>query len=300
MRLRLRRPSKPTVFAILMVAAALAALLLPAGWSSCASGMAQPLGWFQWITSSGTRGSVDRAKSLAAPRPTRAEVRRLRRQNEELAQKLRHQQATIAQLERRVANLAGLRTQIGDVHAKIILASVVGGDTSPQRETVTISRGREHGVKLGDWVAAGVGSDERDPTGTGRDLLLRQWLVGRVSEAQPYLSRVQLATDPHFGPQRVWTARPTTDGTWQLANSECGLESLGNGRMRIDRASEDYLATGYTIVLVPLAHPRPMALAIGRIVASEMLGTGLHYDLEVEPWGNPRMLSHVYVISLAQ
>ncbi len=282
-----------------MVGAAVLALL-PASWTGCSGGVMQPLGWLAWAFSSGTRHARDAAQDLGDPAPTRDEFTRLREDNQELARKLGHQQVEIAKLEQQVADLAGLRDQLGDLPAKIIFASVVGGDASPRRETLTISKGRRDGVKPGDWVAAGLTPAGRDPAATGRDLLLRQWLIGRVDDVQPYLSRVQLGTDAHFGTERAWVAKALVDGTWQVADKLCGLNGLGDGRMRIREASEDYLATGYTIVLVPLAHPRPTALAIGRVVASETLETGLHYNLEVQPWGDPRALWCVYVISLAR
>jgi cell shape-determining protein MreC len=282
-----------------MVLAAVLALL-PVPWTGCSGGVLQPLGWLAWAFSSGTRQVHQRADHLTDPAPTRGEYRNLRQRNEELTRKVGHLEVEIAELGQRVAELSALRNQLGQLRARIILASVVGGDTSPRRETLTISKGRRDGVERGDWVAAGIAPEERDPAASGRDLLLRQWLIGRVSEVQPYISRVQLTTDPQFGPQRVWTAKALADGTWDVGDRQCGLVGLGSGRMRIDRASEDYRASGYTIVLLPLAHPQPPALTIGRIVASETLETGLHYNLEVEPWGNPRALWNVYVISLTE
>ena len=70
--------------------------------------------------------------------------------------------------------------------------------------------------------------------------------------------------------------------------------------MRLDRASYDYMGNGYTIVLAPLSSPRPLVLALGRIVSAVPLETGLHYNFEVEPWGNPREISNVYVISVTE
>lgn len=282
-----------------MAAAALLALL-PGRWTRCADGLGQPVSPLTWILSSGTRHARETLKSVGQPTPTREGFEQLRRQNRRLAQQVGQQQLLIGEMERQVAELSGLRDQLADSRARIIFASVVGGDTSPQRETITISKGRRHGVEQGDWVAAGAPPAERDPAATGRDLLLRQWLIGRVDEVQPYLSRVQLTTDPHFGPQRVWTARALADGTWQLADQQCGLTGSGSGIMRIDRASKDYRAADYTIVLLPLAYPQPMAMAIGRVVGSQTLETGLHYELEVEPWDDPYTLSYVYVISLSQ
>jgi cell shape-determining protein MreC len=286
-------------FAILMVAAAVLALL-PASWTACSGGLTQPLGWLGWGLSSGTRHARQAASGTPELGPTLAEHSTLQSEYEELGRKLGHQQVEIAELERLVADLSGLRDQLGDVRAKLIFAVIVGGDSSPARETITISKGQRHGVQVGDWVAAGAPSAARAPGNTGRDLLLRQWLVGRVSEAQPHISRVQLASDPQFGVERAWPGKELDTGGWELADGQCGLEGLGAGQMGIRQASQDYLADGYTMVLVPLRHPRPMALVVGRIVASRALETGLHYELEVEPWGDAYELSHVYVISFSQ
>jgi cell shape-determining protein MreC len=281
------------------MAGAAVAALLPASWTGCAGGLLQPMGWFEWALSGTTRRARATGRLAAEPAPTREQFRQLREHSTRLARQVAEQKLEIDRLERQIAQLAGLRETLGELRAKIVFATVVGGDASPQRETLTISKGRRAGVRPGDWVTAGVPPAEREPEATGRDLVVRQWLIGRVSQVQPYLSSVQLASDPGFGPQRVWLARQTEDGGWQLADRQCGLEGAGKGRMRIDRAASDYLASGHTAVLVALAEPRHAVLAIGRVVGSRTLETGLHYDLSVEPWGDPRALSHVYVLSVS-
>ena len=143
--------------------------------------------------------------------------------------------------------------------------------------------------------------NERNPADSGRQLLMKQWLIGIVAEAHPYVSRVQLATDPSFSVNmKCKIAKPLADGTLETASSECRLEGAGEGRMRIDQAYQDYYAEGYTIVLTPLSRTRPIALTIGRIVRSRALETGLHFELEVAPWAEARDLSNVYIISLAE
>ena len=293
------RLTKPGVFAILMVAAAVLALL-PAGWTSCVDGLMQPVSPITWLFAGGARGARAGAQNLAAPQPTREQLQLLRGERERLARQVGQQAILIAEMERIIADLCGLRDQLSEQRARIIFASVVGADPSPQREVLTISKGARHGVQVGDWVAAGIPPAQRPPAATGRELLLQQWLVGVVDEVQPHVSRVQLTTDAQFGTQLAWAAQPLPDGTWAVAERQCGLVGLGEGRMRIDRAATDYLAAGYTIVLVPLSHPQPLALVAGRIVAAEPLETGVHYDLQVEPWAAARNLSHLYVISFLE
>lgn len=274
--------------------------LLPLRWTTCANGVTQPVSPLAWSLRTITRSTRAAAESVTDPEPTRAELERLRIENERRERQIGHQQVMIANMDGMVAELSGLRDQLTDPDAKIIFASILGNDTSPERDSITISRGDRHHVKPGDWVAAGDAPATRDPQASaGRDLLLQQWIIGRVSEVQPYTSLVQLATDPKFGPYRVRLARALDDGTWELADGEEALRGDAAGRMRINQAARDYRQAGFTIVLLPLTPSRPMALAVGRIVGSETLSTGLHYDFEVEAWDQVARLSHVYVISLS-
>jgi cell shape-determining protein MreC len=279
-----------------MVASAIVALL-PARWTACSGGLVQPLGWLSWAVTGGTREAEEAVSAALEPAASPDEVREMRRQLGELERKVGQQAVELAEMERLVADLSGLRDQLADQRAKIIFATVIGGDASPERETLTISKGARNGVRVGDWVAAGSPVDERDPHETGRGLLMRQWIIGRVSVVHPYLCHVQLTVDPAFGTERAWPAKALPDGSWETADTQCGLQGLGGGRMRIRQAPRDFRAEGFDHVLVPLAHPRPMALVAGRVVASEKLETGLHYDLAVEPWADPHALSHVYVVS---
>lgn len=292
-------PSKPLVFAVLMVISAVVAIL-PARWTATFDAILQPLAWILSPVSTETRSARASVDEWGEPPPTRAEVAELRERAARLDLQLSQQQIAISELEQMLAEVSGLRDQLLDLESKIIVAPVVGGDASPARETLEIARGARDGILVGDWVAAGAPPQVRGPAITGRDPLLQQWLVGRISQVNPYTSTVQLTTDPHFGPELVWASKPVSEGVWQVADRECALIGLGNRQMRIDRAAEDYSAENWNVVLAPLAHPRPLALVVGRIVGSETLDTGLHYDLAVEPWADARRLAYVYVVSISR
>lgn len=294
-----RRLSKPTVFALLMIGAVLTALL-PARWTGCADALLQPVSPLIWAVSTGTAGVRDGLEELPRTPPSPQQFAELTAENERLRRQVGHQHVRIFELEQIVAELTELRDQFVDLRAKIVIGRVVGRDASPNREMITIDKGSRQGIKAGDWVAAGLARDVMAPELSAQDAVLRQWLLGRVEDAQPYISRVQLATDPRFGTERAWVAKPVEDGTWQPARRQCGLIGVGNGRMRILQASENYLDTGYTVVLLPLSYPQPSALAVGRVVDAQMLETGLHFDLGVEPWGDPASATYVYVISLPE
>ena len=293
------RPSKPVLFTTLMLSAGFVSLL-PTHWTGCTDGLTQPISPITWIFTSGTRAVQQTADDLLAPEPDPATYATLLRENELLHNQVGQQAILISELHQVIADLSGLRGQLDDLQTRIIFASVIGRDTSPMRETLTISKGSRHGIEVGDWVTAGLPPNLRDQEATGRELLLQQWLIGTVYEVQPFISRIQLATDPEFEPQLAWVAKPLTDNTWAVAEASCSVIGAGGGRMRLDRASYDYLGNGYTIVLAPLAPPRPLVLALGKIVSCTPLETGLHYDFEVAPWGEAVDVKDVYVISVSE
>ena len=294
--------SKPGLYAILMIAAAITSLL-PARWTSCVDSLTQPISPITWAVSSSVHALRNTADDLTTPAPSASQAQELLEQNERYLLQLRQQGILIDELEQIIRDLSGLREQMSDERARIVFASVIGGETSPLRETLRISRGTRHGIRVGDWVAAGLPKQERHTEGGGRDLLMQQWLIGVVSEAFPYVSDVRLTTDPGFRPNTVfWVARVVTETGTQLeiAPRECSLEGIGHQKMLIDRAAEDYESEGYNIVLAPLAYPQPLALVLGQIEQSRALETGLHYQFVVKPWSDARTLTHVYVISLVE
>src|SRR5690606_32284116 len=96
--------------------------------------------WIQWIAGAGSRSAI-RNLSAAPDEPTVS-----RRAYEELQdaladrqRQLEHQQATLQALAERVDELTGLRGQLQDPSMKIVLATVLGGDTSPARGGLTIT-----------------------------------------------------------------------------------------------------------------------------------------------------------------
>ena len=300
MRIFLWWPTKPTAFAILMVSTAVLALL-PTRWTGCAASVTQPVSPLTWVLSSFVRNARTTSDNITSSTPSVEQFRQLEQLNQNYELQLQQQAVMITELEDIIRDVTGLRNQLNDERVRIVIAAVIGGETSPRRETIRISKGARQGLQVGDWVAAGLPRESATSGRNGRELLMQQWLIGVVSQVFPYVSDVQLTTDPGFRPTNVfWVANPASDERWELARRECGLVGVGNGMMRIEQAAQDYLKEGYIYVLAPLSYPQPLALAVGKIKDAKALDTGLHYQFEVEPWASVRELSHVYVISLSE
>lgn len=289
------RLSRAATFVLLMTLAALTALM-PPRWTAWTGRLLQPLAWIQWIAGAGSRSAI-RNLSAAPDEPTVS-----RRAYEELQdaladrqRQLEHQQATLQALAERVDELTGLRGQLQDPSMKIVLATVLGGDTSPARGGLTITPGALRGLAPGQWVVAGRPLDPNE-VATGRQLLARHWVIGRVAQAHTHVGRVRLATDAGFTPVEVRLAQVTPDGQVMFAERRAVLEGAG-GRMMIRQAVEDYFANGYREVFIELPGTIPTTLLIGRVVSARPRSDSpLHYDLEVEPPAPARRLTHVYVL----
>lgn len=286
------RLTKPQLFTVLMFLAAIGALL-PSSCTRWAGGVLQPLGWLTSSLSSTGRAAADAAS--AAPPLSSDDLRALQHEVERLRRHVGQQSLTLAELEQRISELTSIRDQIRDVRTRIRLAAVIGYDASPRRETLVIARGSNDGIAIGQWVVACSAAPAADAT--GRDALMREWLVGRISEVFPFTSRVRLTTDPQFARERVRMARVLADGTWQPIGSDGLLFGLGGGKMQIQNAAADPRQDGATIVLAPASADLPAELTLGRIVGSRSVADApLFYNIDVLPWGDARRLGTVYVV----
>lgn len=227
MSLRLRLPAKSATFAALM-AVAVVLCLLPASWTGWMRGPGQVLGLPQRELSSMARAGRDGLTQAAQTEVTREGFRQLLAENEELRRLVRHQEAWLRDLEGRYKEVCGVRGQLGDVGAEILIAPVWGYDSSTRRDTLIIGRGSLANVRVGQWVATGAALSEHDPreAGWGRRLLMRQWLIGRVSEVRPQSSRVRLVSDPKSR-EPVCLARVLADGRC-TAGGQRGASGAGS------------------------------------------------------------------------
>lgn len=293
--MRLRWPSKRVTFVGLMALAATLSLL-PASWTRWGRGLVQVLGVPQgWLAGSArwvrhTTGADD------APPLDARDAARLSAENDELRRLVHHQELERAELERQLEEVSGIRRLLEDQSAEILFARVLGYDASARRETILIGQGVARGVRPGLWVAAGLPRRALPPDQDGRQALMRQWLIGRVSDAYGRTSRVRLATDPGFR-ERVYLSQPARPGRAGGTEPHFVAEGAGQGRIRIRSVDADYLARGYEWVLVPAGPELALTLSLGKIVNSvPTKESALHFDLDVAPWGDVRRLDYVYVI----
>lgn len=286
-----------------MLASAVTAFVLPAAWTTWVRDPFQPLALLQLPVSWAARGTGEALKPATSETISQKQAQALLKENETLQRQVAQQRLRLSVVEQRLADLTGLSGQLPDSHARIVIAPVVACDLTPNRATLRIMlTERQSGlVRKDQWVvAADAPRPDWDPQATVRDLLDREWLVGRVSEVHPRVADVQLTTDPRFRSE-VRAARVLADGTWQVAEEGCVLVGQGRGKMRISQAAQDYFKANYRIVVVPPSRDLPLPLAVGHIEGSTPRSdSAQHFDLAVVPTGAFAGLTHVYIISSEQ
>ncbi len=295
----MRWPSKSVAFHLLLAASAVSAFLLPTSWSAWAKRFFQPLALVQAPFAWAARG-VAGAHEAAASAPTPAEARALAAENEVLQRQVAQQRLRLEQAEARIAELTRLSLEVLDSRARVVVAPVVGLDSNRRRAAlrITLSERQRRLVQRDQWVVASAApAPDWDPNASVRDLIDREWIVGRISEVQPRVALVQLTTDPAFRAE-VRPARVRPDGAWEFAERGGLLVGTGQGTMLISQATDDYFGTGFHIVVVPAGRELAAPLTLGRITGVEPRNdSSQHVDLRVLPWGTVTQLSHVYVLA---
>ncbi len=290
---RARRLSRQAAFNVLMLGA-LAAALLPAAFTGWARVFTQPLGLIESPVRSATMRLKGWGGDARVSQLSSEQISALIDRNEELERQVLALNDYQRELDLRLADVTGFHNQLSDSRSRIIIARVIAPIGDPRRDVLVLAKGSLAGVRSGLWVAAG---SPNTSGASGRELLARQWVIGRIIEARPYESLVMLVSDRDFK-QRVQLARVDEEAfSWEPVGSEQMLYGQGHGRMLIREATRDYHELGAHLVLLGAAGTLPITMPVGEVVESRKLDqTQLHFDLEVSPLGRVRDLDYVYIV----
>jgi rod shape-determining protein MreC len=210
----------------------------------------------------GVQDAWDGYVSLADVQAENARLRRVLAETEVRLQAERAQADRSRGLER-LLELRD-RTSLGTVAAEVIAAGI-----APEFRTVTIDKGRQHGLRRDMAVMA--------PDG----------VVGRVVVAGGRAARVQLLIDRNAAAGAL-VERSRTQGL---------IVGLGDGRLRLDYTSElSDVAVGDTIVTSGIDGIYPKGFVIGRVASIEKT-SGTDRDIIVEPAVDMARLEEVLVVA---
>jgi cell shape-determining protein MreC len=289
------------VWILLMVTSALA-LMAPPGWTDPLKHVAQLLVPAQDLARSAAIGAAEAASTVTG---TEAAIR------QHLSAVISAERAANEQLRAQIASLRGVRQHYLSDHVPLLDARVVAMDIAAWRDAALVARGSTRGVSRSDWVASRcwINRGQTDDMEPGQPVLSEESLLGRVEQVSPFMSRVQLLTDPDCPRMEVRIASAEHHG--QLVDYACSLRGHGGRRMIIENVAAGYVALdaeptdvprirqGDYVVSAPGVLGIPSPMAVGRIAElTDDPRRRLVYDLIVEPIVDIDALREVFIIPL--
>jgi cell shape-determining protein MreC len=221
--------------------------------------------------------SAQRTLSLPAPAGETDEARRRNAYLTDLVVKLK---AENDKLQAQMEQASNVRRLASGPEVRLLQADVVlPSDSSPWRRSLTVALGTRGGARKGMLV------------------LHNNRLVGRVVEAGPWESRVQLVTDPGFRARAVAVPRTSAAGV-SFEQRHVGVYegTSGSGGLLKWILGDTRVEDGATVLTTEdPANGVPAGLILGR-VATVSRGRGPSLSVEVEPLINFRGLETVTLL----
>jgi rod shape-determining protein MreC len=220
------------------------------------------------------------ASGIASIAAAVAEIDQLRTDNETLRDendRLRVEAGRIDEIQRENELLTSLLQFRAGFEYETVAATVIARESSEFRRIVTLDRGAEHGIEVGDVVVAGGGA-----------------LVGRVSEVGPDASTLVLLTD---ATSTVIGQLVTTAATGAVVGQLSGVLVMD----RIDATERIDLGVEVVTAGIELAggvrSPYPKGLLIGQVVDVRRDANDVVQTAFLQPAANLDRLEYVLIIT---
>lgn len=209
-----------------------------------------------------------------------AEIDQLRVDNEALRaenDRLRIESARMEEIQRENVLLTSLLQFRAGFEYQTVAATVIARESSEFRRVVTLDRGTEHGIEVGDVVVAGGGA-----------------LVGRVSEVGPEASTLILLTD---ATSTVIGQLVTSAATGAVVGQLSGVLVMDriDATERIDLGAE--VVTAGIELAGGVRSPYPKGLLIGQVVDVRRDANDVVQTAFLQPAANMDKLEYVLIIT---
>ena len=182
---------------------------------------------------------------------------------------LRAQLGELTELKLENERLNNLLSFKQKANMKLLAAKIIGGDLLYEHDTVTINRGKAHGVKRG-MAAITVGG-----------------VVGYILDSDIYSSRIILLTDRYMA----------IDGLIQRTRARGIVEGHDKESCRLNYIKRnENIEEGDLVVTSGLDNIFPKGFPIGRVTNVSKSKYGVTQTIDIKPSVNPSNLEEVFVI----
>ncbi|UCD28062.1 MAG: hypothetical protein JSV03_13340 [Planctomycetota bacterium] len=305
-------PSKPTIFALLMIGSAIL-IVLRSDLLQPARNITPLIAFLQHGARETTQKVAKKIEHLSSKQitadlhdKTMLEKQALENENASLRQ-------TIAQLRATQQQLTHIHQTGFPKEGSLIPAKVIAWDAVPSQDSLLLDKGRFKKVKHRDWVASRLLIDAGTNEGIHNqsEVLARESLIGWVEYADLWLSRVVLLSDRQANKaMRVYIV-PCSEGQQASTPTEIPyiLEGAGQGKMRIrdipaDEVQNNRVQMGDLVTSDPNDPKLPLAMVIGTITELKQKKSDnlkpLFYDAIVEHRYDPKTIGQVFIVDLSK
>jgi cell shape-determining protein MreC len=307
-----RRPSKRSIFAILMVAS-LINLLMPYDLFRPARSATQLIALAQLGSREATHRVAEKVEQLSDNPISAKEHHQLRQEKQGLENQVHSLRQQLGQLQSANQALTAIRRQPGfPENARLIPARIIAPDSDNWRESLLVGKGSSGQVKPASWVTTRwrvQAGSEQDVQNSYR-VLGRESLIGWVEQTHRWTSRVVLLSDPFAN--RACRVRIVNPEDGQAASESLDgekvfiLQGAGKGMMRIpdiprQEIESGHVKVGSTVVSDPRDGRFPVSMVIGTISELEHNSKKpLYYDAVVQHRYSPDDLRCVYIVDLLE
>jgi cell shape-determining protein MreC len=238
---------------------------------------------FRWPLAAG-HGLTLAARPVATPQGVTAEEYKDRQEIQTLIANL---QAKLRETERQNQVLTNLRGKLGNEAPPILLAPILVG-ANQERSELIISRGKDHGLAVGQFVMSPGDRDVVDPSAS---------VIGILSSVDATTAKVRLITAPRD---------PKAGGDTKIAvsignlNLRAFLEGLGNNTARIPLVQREHKISKGDPVYVQKPQGVDAPVLVARVTRCQVDRDEPHFwDITVEPVCDIAGLSEVAVVVAA-
>jgi rod shape-determining protein MreC len=222
----------------------------------------------------------DAASGVASIFRTVAEIDTLRQENASLQEendRLRVENARSEETKRENDLLTGLLQLQAGLDHETVAASVIAREPAEFRRAVTIDRGADHGIALGDTVIGAGGA-----------------LVGRVVEVGPGFSNVTLLTD---GSSTVIGQLVSNGATGEVVGDLAGALNMTKIDSSVPIQIGDEVVTAGIELAGGIRSPYPKGLLIGQVIDVRRDANDVVQTAFLEPGAALDRLEYLLVIT---
>lgn len=221
---------------------------------------------------------------------------KLGRQYQQAVNRLINMEQELRQQQELNLQLSGLRQEFGLARAHLIVAQVVGSDSSGWSQRVLLNRGSLGLIQAGQIVLSYADGGGQSPAAAERMDKYQMCVVGKIDDVGLRTSKLQLITDASFSLPVFIEPRWDRAESWR---ADGVLRGMGMGQVKITLARADFpVRAGDAVLACSDPQLLPVELLVGYVSSCEPdEDNPVFWQVTVQPAADPHTLREVVAVN---